>query len=366
LTVARSANSVESKSVDFEVIASAIAKAMCLGDMVNLRLIFAPFSPARPNSSENFDMPKYEYLLPDDELAEGKSYKDCLAEVRRLETKAHIQQELQANRPPQLPAHLVMTLADNAVRLGKYSIAAQAYELLRIRDRMQLEFLNQADAAFDAGDIAKAAKGYIVAVGLAYDYAAFPEPLPLAPDFQTRALLLHAEYPRTMADCVGVWETERLVAAALNYLLLDPELAARLDKRALDLRLAFLKEYVLQRDPGWAQFVERYQSASAALRAFADRLKASQGEQSLAEQIKNQSGEDPRTIPALLLGREIENGEWWQYLKELAAQHPAAAFFVARQAIGDTEILLPRHAPGSLLAQALNMPDNAVTVSAGN
>lgn len=355
--MAKKNSPADTKTVDFEITASAIAKAVVEGDMVNLRLIFAPFSPARPNSTEHFDMPKYEYLLPDEHMLDKADYKSCLAAIRRVDVKAHILSELDARRPPQLPWDVVLQLADNAVRKGKYSIAAQAYELLRIRGHMQQEFLAQADAALDDGNIEKGVRGYLIATGLAYDYAAFPEPLPLTPDFQTRALLLHAEYPNTPQECIGMRDPEEIIRTALNYLLLDGEIAVRLESRPVPLRLDFLKEYIQQRDPLWSQFLERYEQASIALRQFADRLSRAQGQQTLADQIKDQQGDDPRAIPALLLGREIENGEWWQYLKELACEHPAAAFFVARQAIGDIEILVPRHATGSPVALALGIPE---------
>ena len=64
---------------------------------------------------------------------------------------------------------------------------------------------------------------------------------------------------------------------------------------------------------------------------------------------------DAARIPALLLGYGLEDGEWWQYLKELVHKHPAAALVVARQALGDFEILVPRYAADSPVAQALGL-----------
>jgi len=345
----------EEKVVDPEDVLDVLAKAMYEGDVVNFRLLFAPFSPARKNSTESFDMPKYAYLLPDDAMRQEHGFVECRALVKQPQTLSEIERELDANRPAQLPWELLATLGDYAVRKGKYSSAAQAYELLRIRARMQQEFLNQADAALDAGDVLKAVRGYLVATGLAYDYAAFPEPLPATPDFQTRALMLHGEYPQTPEDCIGMRDTKSLLQTALAYLLLDPEAATRLDTRPTEVRLAFLKGLVYQRDPYWEVFLERYREASEAAREFGERLQLQREVSALAEEIEKQLGEDPRRITALLLGRTLDGGEWWQYLKELAYEHPAAALFVARQALGDLEILVPRHAPDSPVAKILGL-----------
>lgn len=343
------------KTVDRDIVAQALAKAVYDGDIVNLRLLFMPFSPARTSSTESFDMPKYAYLLPDEETLEDRDFRDCLSLVTEKATFAYIQQELDANRPAQLPSELLLPLADNAVTAGKYTSAAQAYEMLRIRGRMQRMFYEQADVALDANDIPKAVRGYIIAAGLAYDYAAFPEPLPMTPDYQTRALLLHADYPEKPEDALPLREPRVLLQTALSYLLTDAEAAPRLDSRPDEVRVAFLRELVRQQDSRWDDFVARYQNACDIAREFGARLDRRREETGLAGEIEEQLEESPRAIPAALLGREIENGEWWQYLKELASEHPAAVLFVARQAVGTTEILLPRFRPDSHVTLALGI-----------
>ena len=75
----------------------------------------------------------------------------------------------------------------------------------------------------------------------------------------------------------------------------------------------------------------------------------------LAKEIAGQLADDPMRIPAFLVGRTIEDGEWWQYLKELAYMHPAGALFVVRQVVGDREILLPCHKPDSPVAKELGL-----------
>lgn len=348
-------SSASAGKVDFADTAAALAKAVREGDIVNFRLLFLPLSPARESSTESFDMPKYAYLLPDEEMERDPAFQKCLEMVQQPEVKEHILQELSANRPAQLPSGLLLELADNGVRFAKYTAAAQAYEMLRIRSRIQREFFEQADAALDKGDVATGVRGYIIATGLAYDYAAFPEPKPVTPDYQTRALLMHAEYPQNPHAVIGMWDTQPLLRAGLAYLLLDTEAAARLDKRPLDVLVQFLAMLVRSKDPKWDGFIERYKQTEDMVRDFANRFADKQRKAELSDEIANQLGEDPRHIPAALLGRTIEPGEWWQYLKELACEHPAGALFVARQMVGDAEILVPRHNPESPVAKALGL-----------
>ncbi|GMU93744.1 MAG: hypothetical protein AMXMBFR4_28020 [Candidatus Hydrogenedentota bacterium] len=355
----RSRNS-SPKSVDPDLVAKALAKAICDGDFVNFRLLFQPFSPARSDSSERFEDPKYAYLLPDEEVEGNRAFRDALSRVREERVWSHVQRELQAKRPAQLPSELLLPLADEALRQGKYSMAAQAYELMRVRDRIQDEFFRQADEALDVGDIRKAVRGYLVATGLDYNYAAFPEPLPTVPDFQTRALMLHGDYPDKPEDCIALQPPDVFLRTALTYLLLDARAAARLEPRPVETRLAVLAELVKQRDPEWREFVRRYREACNRMRDFENRIQhaleqRASGEPSLAQEIDNMLGQDPRAIPACLLGRTIEDGEWWQYLKELAFEHPAAILFVSRQMVGDVEIIVPRYRGDSPIPTQLGL-----------
>ena len=57
-------------------VAQALAKAVYDGDIVNFRLVFQPFSPARVSSNESFFMKKYAYLLPDEQLQQNPEYKE--------------------------------------------------------------------------------------------------------------------------------------------------------------------------------------------------------------------------------------------------------------------------------------------------
>ena len=341
------------KTVDPETFAQALAKAINDGDIVNFRFLFGPASPARPDNSQTFAMRKYAYLLPETTEISTPSFKEGLNCVKAMEMWAHIQRELAANRPPQLPSELVQLLGDNAVRLDKYSSAAQAYELLRIRARMQREVFTQADIALDEGDIVRGVRGYLIAVGLGYDYAAFPEPLPATPDYQTRALVLHADYPEKAEDCLGMQESESMMETALAYLLLDAEAAARLRGRSIDLRVAFVRELVRVRDPKWSSFVERFCEGSRVLQEVGAQIGGRVQASGLVHEIREQQFGDLRRIPALLLGRTLDPGEWWQYLKELAYEHPAAVLFVARQEAAGTEILIPLHRTDSPIAHAL-------------
>jgi hypothetical protein len=94
---------------------------------------------------------------------------------------------------------------------------------------------------------------------------------------------------------------------------------------------------------------------------LADRLKEQEEAggkdgQLRAEVAAQELGFSPSEIPAKLLGRSIDRGEWWQYLKELAYQHPASVLFLTRQVISkDQEVLLPRFYRDAPLGQKLGL-----------
>jgi hypothetical protein len=332
-----------------ETIGLAIAKAVSDGDIVMFRQIFAPISPLRAWTPENVYTPKYAYMLPEEEEEGSRLFQEALELARQPDVAAHVREQLEEDRPAQLHAALLLQLADNAVRHAKYTSAAQAYELLRMRPRMREEFLRQADAALDAGDTPRAVRGYTVGAALEYNYAAFPEPLPAVPDYQSRALLLHADYPAGPENCVALRQPAAFLKTALTYLLVDKEAAARLEDRPAEQVAGFLTEWVRQRDPEWDTFAQRYREACSLVSEFGRRLqRQANRDEGVTEELEveieeQQEARDPALISATLLGRPIERGAWWQYLKELAFAHPAAALFVARQAVSsDLEIIMPR------------------------
>lgn len=351
--MAKTAAQPTEKAVDPQHIAHSLAKAVYDGDIVNFRLIFAPFSPARTTSTERYDTAKYAYLLPDEDLKQDPEFLRMVDRVQEPETWKHIENELQAKRPAQLPSSLLVPLADHAVRHGKFSSAAQAYELLRMRRRMLGLFMAEGERALDDGDYAKAARALRIASGLAYDYAAFPEPLPLIPNYQTEALKLHGVYPTRPEDCPAWLDAESHSELAIEFLLVDAEVAGCATKRPHQARIAFLQELVRQIDPNWDAFVDRYREATQQtqdLRDYLERrgLGTGRSQETLEDEVEGQQFDDPSRISATLLGYHIEDGEWWQYMKELAYRHPAAVLFVARQLVGDQEILIPplRTKPG--------------------
>ncbi len=353
-------------TVSQDMIERCLAKAVAQGDIVNFQFMFLPLSPLRDDNTEELSQDKYAYLLAEEFETSDKTYLEALGEIKRPDIKSFIQQQLQKKAGlPQLPASCVLQLADNAVRLRKYTSAAQAYELLRLRRRMQEEFFNQADAALEKGNIPKAVRGYRIATGLSYNYAAYPEPMPSVPNYQTKALLLHALYPQKPEDSVTTLPLEQQLKTAIEYLLLDGESASRLENLSQEVKIAFITELVNQIDPDWEEFRKRYRESQAIVKQLNTLLQSreSNGKNpdnnglTLMEEIQAQQAEvDFEAIPELLLGRKIPNGEWWQYLKELAYVHPAAVFFVIRQFVSrDLEIILPPIIQGSPLVQALGL-----------
>jgi hypothetical protein len=353
-------NTQTTKVVNPELARSAFAKAVCDGDVVNLRFLLGPYSPARPSTSERFESDKYAYLLPDAEAADSSAYREADREIGQQGLWPQIEAELMAERPAQIPAELLLPLADNAVRQHKYTSAAQAYEMLRIRKRMQDEFFQHGESLLDAGDVAGAVRAFRAATGMAYNYAAFPEPLPVVADYHSRALMLHAEYPQTPEDGIAVRPVELFLLEALAYLLHDGEAAARVVKRPQETQVAFLQTLIRAIDPHWDAFAARYREACEMAHRFGGRLeewaaRPGGARLSLEEEIAEQFGEDPSNIAATLLGRVIEDGEWWQYIKELAYAHPAGVLFVSRHAVSELELIVPRYRSDSPVVQALGL-----------
>jgi hypothetical protein len=354
--MARTREAAAKAPVTPEIIEGCIAKAVAEGDIVNFRFCFIAYSPLRETSSEDIHAPKYAYLRP--EKTDTPEFRAALALVREPAIRRHVQAQLEKKGNAQYPWELILALGDNAVRLGKYTSAAQAYEMLRIRARMMDLFFRAGEQALDADDLPRAVRAFLIAIGLSYDYSAFPEPLPSVPNFQTKALMLHAIYPRRPEECVALLPPELHLRAALEYLLLAPEAAARLEGRPVSQRMDFIVELVRQQDAHWPEFARRYRETCAFIaRLNEQRQRRSEGAEALAAEIdlQQQHGQWAE-VPARLLGRTIPGGTWWQYLKELAYQHPAAPLFISRQFISeDLEILLPRYIEGAELVRRLEL-----------
>jgi hypothetical protein len=339
-----------------EQVREAFAKAVADGDVVNLRLLFHPMSPARDDTVEDLDSAKYDYLLPTDEEMTTEVYRRAAQLVDRRDIRDAIEGALKGTRQARIPWEMLLLLADNAVRAGKYGSAAQAYEQLRIRRRMQDTFYAEADAALEQDDTARAARGYAIATALNYDYAAFPEPLPAVGNWQSRALVLHGQYRGEPGEAVGMRDDETQLRTALNYLLADPKAAARLQERPLETRLAMVRELARLRDPRWDTMRDRVREAAEVAGGL---IEAEEGAREArrrglvgAEGVDDEEAVRPQVI---LLGRTIEDGAWWQYVKELALDHVPAALLVSRQVLGSREVIVPRFRADSPVARALEV-----------
>lgn len=355
-----SRQTVQEKVVEQSVVDTCLACAVAEGDIVNFRFLFMPASPLRQSSPEEADAPKYAYLFPEDESC--SRYQEALRLVQRSEIARYAQAQLAKKGPPQLPWELVMALADNAVRLGKYTAAAQAYELLRIRRRMQEMILGKADVFLQEGSIEAAVQGYLVASGLDYDYAAFPEPLPAVPNYQERALRLHGVYQNDPKNTLAKQPDEVLSKTALNYLLFNPEFSQRLDNLPEDCKSAFVALLVRRMDSQWDAFVKRYRQASQILarhQAVLDRVNTFSPDALglLFEQLlDSDQTEELKEIPSILVGVSTREWDWWQCMKTLCYHHPAAALFVSRQRLSaKEEVVIPLCNSDSVLARELDL-----------
>ncbi len=350
------------KKVEQEVIDLALAKAIADGDIVNFRFLFLPYSPLREDSTEDIDSIKYSYLLPTEEEEQSLLFKSALELVSRADIREHVQKELHKKGPAQLPSDLLLALADNAVYHEKFTSASQAFELLRIRRRMQDLFFEEGEKELAKNNISTAVRAYRMASALEYDYSAFPEPLPAVPRYHDQALILHAEYKIRWAECIGNLPLESFLKAGFNYLFLLPEHAGRITVKPLEIQVPFLVELIRQTDPKWEQFVLRVKEVIPLMHDLYQELKMrvdriADGHLWEDEWDEGLNTEKYLEISEKLLGRKLEQKNWWTYLKELAYEHAPSALFITRQMIGkEQEIIIPRYNFDNPIVQQLSLP----------
>lgn len=355
-------NIPSTKGVEQEIIDLALAKAIADGDIVNFRFLFLPYSPLREDSTEDIESIKYSYLLPTEEEEQSSLFKSALELVSRKDIREHIQKELHKKGPAQLPSDLLLALADNAVRHEKFTSASQAYELLRIRHRMQELYFAQGEKELTKNNICNAVRAYRIASALEYDYSAFPEPLPAVPRYHDQALILHAEYKTVWSECIGNLPPENFLKTAFNYLFLFPEHASRITNKPIEVQIPFLVELIHQIDPQWKEFIQRVNQIVPLIQDLYQELKArveriADGHLWEDEWDEGLNTEKYLEISEQLLGRELNQKDWWAYLKELAYEHPPSALFVSRQMIGkEQEIILPRYNSDNPIMMQLNLP----------
>lgn len=337
-----------------------LANAVAEGDIVNFRLLFMPASPFREDSPEDASTSKYDYLFPS--KTDVPRYQKALSLVRQEDISRFVREQLDRKGPPKLPWQLVLALGDNAARLGKYTAAAQAYELLRVRRRIQDIVLDKADEKLSRGEITAAVRGYIVALGLQYDYSAFPEPLPAVPDYQERAPALHGTYPAASEQTLSLQDDAVLCKVALNYLLPYAEFSGRMEQFSPETKVKFTATLIREMDYDWNTFAEAFRKAA---QLTAKHLLLFEKLNTYKPEIIELLAEEPldpemlpelRGIPFLLSQAEGERREWWHHIKVMAYHHPGAALFVSRQRLSATEeIVVPRVQPDSVLARELGL-----------
>lgn len=346
------------KVIDFTMLDRCLAFAIATGDSVNLRFLFMPASPFRQDSSEEINQSKYAYLIPDEESAEMA---EALKLVEQPEISRQVRAQLSKKGPPQLPWELLQALADQALRLGKYTVASQAYELLRIRRRMQEIFLDHADAALDGGAFYEAAQSYKIAAGLQYDYAAFPEALPSVLNYQENALSLHRNYPQTPEEGAQS-DDSALCRSILHFLMQGAEFLQRLDGHDPKVVLQLTVEVIRCLDPGWEAFVSAFQESLVIVAPFAKQFERINSytqealEVLLEEIFTDEQKETLRGLASLFAPGAPEGEEWWLTMRTLAYHHPGAVLFVRRQRLSATEeILIPGVVADSELARLLGL-----------
>ncbi|MGC8846486.1 MAG: hypothetical protein ACP5QY_11625, partial [Candidatus Hydrogenedens sp.] len=207
-----------------------------------------------------------------------------------------------------------------------------------------------------------AVRAYRIASALEYDYSAFPEPLPAVPRYHDQALILHAEYKNKWSECIGNMPMESFLRVGFNYLFLLPEHAGKITTKPIEIQIPFLIELVRQIDTKWEEFIQNIKEVIPLMEELYQEIKIRIGRIADGHLWEDEWDEGLNTekyleIPERLLGRTLNQKDWWAYLRELCYEHPPSALFIARQMIGkEQEIIIPRYDSDNPIIQQLGLP----------
>ena len=261
------------------------------------------------------------YLLPSDEAAASPEFAAAMELVEQLEP-----------RDDAVPAALLEQTARQAVALGKFAYAEDAYKLLGIKKEMVGLYAQSGEQLLREDKPKHAAMAFFVAASIED---------PIGPHYQYLGFELHTECPAEPEKCVTALPIELLVDAAIRVLLTNEPLAERLIASARPEQKGYiLATLAACRDLDLPGLVENLRAASAEL-----------------SRIDDGKPDDYSRIGPMLLGRQTASEQAWQYLREFCFEHPLGSLCVCVKIIKNTPVLVPVIRDGKPLIDLLLPPE---------
>ncbi len=231
--------------------------------------------------------------------------------------------ELMAQALP-LPEKYLEELGERALEIGNYSTAHSAFAVNNKMEKRVNEFivrgvelLQSKDVRSSSSDDDKSGGTIQEKVGQSVTsfYQAIKLKNPLGNQFQYLSAQLHAESIRKYFKFVELGLLKEIIEFDIEYLVDDKAIANRIVEN-LDnakVRKLFLKNLSQNFSMGsdnFRNFVDRYQAAVTLLK-------------------EAQNDEDLSKLQKVLLGRRTGDNQYYQYLKELAIEHPISSLLTA-------------------------------------
>jgi hypothetical protein len=261
------------------------------------------------------------YLMPGEEEAASDRFRAAteLVESCRWEGDA-------------VPATILEETAKEAIACGKFAYAEDAYRLLGIKKEMVALYAQTAEQFLRNGKPKHAAISLFVAASIDD---------PIGPHYQYLGPELHAECRTRPQQCVTALSADPLLDAAIRFLLPHEQFVDRIESLIKpEHKKQIVGALAASRDLDLPGLVSNLRAAVAEL-----------------SRVENGTPDDYGSIMPALLGRAIESGEAWQYLKDFCFEHPLGALCVCIKIVRYTPVLVPVIRDGASIVELLLPPE---------
>ncbi len=249
-----------------------------------------------------------------------------------------------------LSDQILANIAQNALRLKKFSFASKAYDELDEKEQVISNYMKEGGSLLEGDKIQQAAESYLIAAKLAYDYKQR-----FGPDFQQRGLQLHADCMNQPEKCITAsTDIQNIIDEGIKYLLDNQAIAEKLLQQPQPAKKSLLKALAQLQDSNYHAFAENYKAAVQKLKEttqdyeegkISDEFRMEEVQEAeeqhksgglSSEELENikqkklleDNWEKVLDIQQTLLGRAMVGDNVLQYIRELLWEHPVSALVV--------------------------------------